>query len=292
MGNVDKGGKLMLELFCEDFIYHYLAHTTNEEKSDIEMYMNSYIEETKRKFGYIQRSEAIVYLSEHKKEVSSRINKYGKMKMPVLYARYNNIILVEKLLTSSIKDIAIQMNEVYAKKADKIGVFYFYYNMDEAYYEMEIAERFGDEYTLDFITLIIQVILFELNKAINKEVISTALKIVTDDIKDDKIGNLLINFYDTRVIGVFDILQFLSPSVLFRVLDYDFKSRDNWPFKDNIYELLIDRLNKFKFSGKTLRKMQLLGSDRYEKIDIGSALHILVLKNILGIINSTNFKSD
>lgn len=261
---------------------------------DIHNYVMNYIRNTQfPNLTSIENTElAASKMVKNKKELLSDISRYGKVKLPVIYARYNKLYDVKELMEGQLGNLANQLNEKYKTHTDIISSNDFGYDLDEAYFDMQIEERYGSAYTLDFITLLTQIMAFEIDNKITKYDMLEALRIIFEGVADTKLKRQCLHFYNVEVYTVFNVIKAISPSIFFRIIDFRFDSDFDWPYKDNLMEILNDRLKLFRFSENTVNKMQLIGTNKYDDIDIGSAIHILVIKRALELYMSKKIGGD
>ena len=149
-----------------------------------------------------------------------------------------------------------------------------------AYIGANIDKQFGKEYTLEFVTMIAVIIIHELKKSIDKQIVEHSFNRLTQEIKDfaklDKYG--AYNIFNYYSIGIRGIINIIGHSVLFKILDYRFLDREQWPFKGSLIDLLNRQLESFKFNGIAYNKLKMINCDSYKGIDLPTASYIMILR--------------
>lgn len=223
-------------------------------------------------------------LVNNRREILDDIKNYGAVALPVVYSHYTKLYKVKDLMESSIGGIVRQLNTMYLKYGTQISIINFGFDFDECYYDMQIEEQFGKEYTMDFITLLFMIIAFDIDNRVGIGQINYSLENISHGLEDTTIEKQLKAHYKLSIRSISHIIGDISPSILFRTLNYKFDDKAWWPYQDNLVDLLKNRLDKFDFNKNTLRKLRMIDCDRYKGIDIGSSLHIMILKDIINSI--------
>lgn len=107
--------------------------------------------------------------------------------------------------------------------------------------------------------LIVTAIAFELSFISHNSYSERIERIITGQF--DKYINLNYEFTSFNSIG--NLIETLGAVTFLGILKYDFLDKNHWPWKDDLLELLDEKLERFNFSADTIRKMQLLHTDTY-----------------------------
>lgn len=227
--------------------------------------------------GYIQLAESV---------------KSGNFIMNHLVLKFINI----NDLITHFEDIKHRAVLTEAHTIRKIGSLYNNYSLQiepshtlsiemQVYKELKIDSIYGDNCTLPYISLIMTTIAYEIDSYIHpKEVeiisnhIISKLKLY---LKYDG-----VSIYNTRGIftsysSVDDDQMSLGLVRLFRILDINFTDTNNWPYENNIIEIINQKLYNFRPSSSMWQKLHLMGYSGYNINDIKLNSSQLVQLSIL-----------
>lgn len=181
---------------------------------------------------------------------------------------------------SGLGDTIRRLQELYTNEVYHIKAILYDKDSMSTYIGANIDKQFGKEYTLEFVTMIAVIIIHELKKSIDKQIVEHSFNRLTQEIEDfaklDKYG--ACNIFNYYSIGIRGIINIIGHSVLFKILDYRFLDREQWPFKGSLIDLLNKQLEGFKFNSTAYNKLKMINCDSYKGIDLPTASYIMILK--------------
>ena len=151
----------------------------------------------------------------------------------------------------------------------------------------------------------------DIRESLNEPDISiTAIKLITsgivfglsDKIQDDDLIKILRNYlYKTNIDierisfytaynQLYEVVRLIGCTKLFTTINFSFKDTNNWPYKDNLVELLIARLDNFKYNSDIESKLRMVGISKYKGLDTNESYLLMVIKDLLELINNKGCK--
>lgn len=217
------------------------------------------------------------------------IKKYGKGTKYELtaYELFNGVSEIRAIMESSWKDVAdIIINSI--NKIGEIGIdrYRTYFNLESYEDSVDHHDIMTDVRSRYMIKpAMVKLLFLGIAIALDKKVV----RFDTDKAisKYSKLCNKKPYFRDTPDSYSYTLLVQSSKYTLLNILKHDFRDRNHWPFRDDLGELLADKLSGFNLTKNTLDKMHMVGLKEYKGATLRESIFIMSLKDLLDNINDT-----